>query len=358
MTTADRKISKLALLAVTLALVLFLAGLSSASAEDIRIDVDRTCSPEEFRPNEWVVFECVSHLTNLGSTPITDIRAGVVSAEGVIPDHFRILYTVDGQAMPQNPTDIGVGGQGVLQPHETVEARHITLLWMDSEGTYEGDWQVSAGEQVVKKLPLRHEARADAAQPAKDLLVSRKLLAGGPGQKAVYETTVANRGTRAVTGLTLTERYNPEASLLETDPPATSEQADVQIARWTLDSFGKESLAPGESLTLTTVYATSPNGCDYIQTGAMVEATVGGKAQRYGARTEDVQGGRCAGEAVGDRIVENPPIAAPPGPILMPAAGEGLGEATFDVVWPVAFLAAAGAGLIATALVVRRRARR
>jgi uncharacterized repeat protein (TIGR01451 family) len=359
MMTIARGITKPLLLAIAIALALLSTASTPSSAEKHRLDIDRACSPEVFRPNEWVVFECVVHLTNTGRTPIENLRAGVAGATGLIPDSFRILYSVDGKLMPQSPTDIGVGGQGILQPGQTVEARLVTLLWMDSVGKYEGDWRVWSGDEVLAMMPVTYESRIGAAELPKDLLVTRKLLSAQPGQTAVYETTITNQGSSAVTDLTVTERYNPEAEFVESEPPAASQQADVQIATWELNSFGKQSLVRGGSITLTTTYADPfPSSCDsvpyIIQTGAMMETTVDGKVQRYGARTLDVAAGLCAGDGSAEVVLTPVPYSPV---VVAPVTGEGADGATFDVVWTAAFLAAAGAGLVSAALVVRRRGR-
>ena len=169
-----------------------------------------------------------------------------------------------------------------MKPGQTIATRMVVLLRMRA-GTYESDLEVMSAEgEVVLRSPIRYSASADAAEPPQDLLVSRKLLQGGPGEKAVYETTVTNQGSSAVTDLTLTERYNESALFLDAEPSPASEQTDVQLARWDLSSLGKESLAPGESLKLVTAYAAaSPSSCDNIRTGAVVEATVGGVTHRY-----------------------------------------------------------------------------
>lgn len=368
----NRSVARILFAAALLALASVIArGVRTASAEDVPLMVDRTCSPETFRPDEWVVVECVSHLTNNGDAPMSDIRAVVTRAEGVIPDHFFVLYEVNGQAMPIEPTSLGLGGEGVLPPGETAEVRVIVLQRMDEEGTYEGDWQVTVEGQAVKTTPVRYEAKSDAAAPPKDLLVSREIVAGGTGDaKVYYRTTVTNQGSKPVTDLTLTERYDEAALLFESYPTTASEKPDVQIARWDLASFGKESLAPGDSLVLDTGYRPpSDSTCAYVQAGAMVEASVGGVAQRYGARAEDVTVGACGrgntgggsgGDGRGgDGGGEEAGSLAPPGaaPVAAPRTGEGRTSTGRGASW-AAGLCVVGASLVGAAALTRRRVRR
>ena len=168
---------------------------------------------------------------------------------------------------------------------------------------------------------------------------------------------------------TLTERYNESAVFLEAESPAASEQTDVQLARWDLPSLGKESLAPGESLKLVTTYAAaSSSSCDLIRTGAVVEATVGGATQRYGARADDVAGGTCAGEDTGDTVPggsgpahDSPMGLVPPSggsaePVMAPSTGDGAAPGDSDARWAVAGLAAAGVALVVAARLIRKRA--
>ena len=255
-----------------------------------------------------------------------------------------------------------------MKPGQTIATRMVVLLRMRA-GTYESDLEaVSAQGEVMLRSPIRYSASADAVEPRRDLLVSRKLLRGGSGEKAVYETTVTNQGSSAVTDLTLTERYNESAVFLAAEPPAASEQTDVQLARWDLPSLGKESLAPGESLKLVTTYAAaSPSSCDLIRTGAVVEATVGGATQRYGARADDVAGGTCAGEDTGDTVPggsgpahDSPMGLVPPSggstePVMIPSTGDGAAPGGGDARWAVAGLAAAGVALVVAARLIRKR---
>lgn len=348
-----------ALMALLVALgAVLLREMPAAAEGEIPLSVDMTCTPETFRPNEWVVAECVSRYTNEGQDTLSggSVRIGSPKSS-VYPDFFMMSLEEDGELVPVDVAALSFEARE-MKPGQTIATRTVVLLRMRA-GTYESDLEiVSAQGDVVLRTPIRYTASADAAEPPRDLLVSRKLLQGGPGEKAVYETTVTNQGSSAVTDLTLTERYNESALFLEAEPSAASEQTDVQLARWDLASLGKESLAPGESLKLVTVYvAASSTSCDYIRTGAVVEATVGGVTQRYGARGDDVAGGTCAGEDTGDTVPGgmDPASESPTGPVMMANTGDGAAPRGGDAAWLVVGLAAAGVALVAAARLIRKR---
>jgi hypothetical protein len=346
------------------------------AAAESSLSVELTCTPETFRPEEWVVFECVSHLTNNSDTPMSDIRAVIVKAQGVIPSYFRVLYTVDGEARPQDPTDTSFGGEKALLLGQTVEVRVITLLYMSSEGDYEGEMEFTVGGQLVKTILIRYAARADAPEPPSDLLVTRELVgeptAGEIVATATYETTITNQGSSEVTELTLTDRYGESLALVSGDPAPAGENTAVQLATWDLASLGKESLAPGESLVVRTTYGLAEGyaGCVSVDTGVMVEATVDGREQCYGARpTSYAEVGDCESappepplppEDGGgyERQPRTVPITGPPA--VPPATGFGRVDGPLvpdgDMRWAAAGLAAAGVVLVGTAVGMRRRA--
>jgi len=179
-------------------------------------------------------------------------------------------------------------------------------------------------------------------------------LEDGDG-KLIYRTTATNQGSSAVTGLQLTERYNGESLFLEAAPPPESEQPDVQIATWDLPALGKESLAPGESVIVDTAYsARVSDGCAFVEAGVIVEATVDGATQRYGARAEDnpVRIEPClADETSGG-------TGGRGGPVAFGRGGEGPAAAEGDVLWAAFVLVGGGAALVvAAAMALRRRSR-
>jgi hypothetical protein len=107
---------------------------------------------------------------------------------------------------------------------------------------------------------------------------------------ATYGTIVVNRGSSAITELKVTNRYSDPAVLVEAEPAPASEKAAFDLATWDLASFGKESLAPGESFVLATTYGhASEGGCGYVTSGVVVEAVVGSERQLYGARPDSDQ---------------------------------------------------------------------
>ena len=374
MKLGKKSIAKLLLLAVIVALTLpALRQTMMASAEDVQLSIDRTCSPETFRPDEWVVVECIVHLTNNGQTPLSNTTSGYKSASGVIPRHFFMLYEINGVKFPIEPTTLSFGGEGTLQPGQTAEVRLLVLLKMDREGVYNGEWPTRVDGEELPTPPLRYEADSGAAEPPRDLLVKREIVA--QGGKVYYRTTVTNQGSTPITELSLTERYNKEAVLFEAanpddpsmSPEPVAKQPNVQIEKWDLASLGKESLAPGESLALDTGYvAASSNDCVSVQSAMMVEATVDGETQRYGARAEDVEVGAChtptgadtsPGRGGGDQPVVGVPALLPPGAQSAPATGEGTFRSSDFSKTPMMALLTFAAGLVAAGVVIRRGVR-
>jgi len=307
------------------------------------------CTPDTFRPGVWVPVECVFRVANTGPAGVDDIRMWIYAARGdVVPEYFQMSTSLDGEPVP--PDDLMFGVEGTLQPGQTADIRAIVLMRIDEEGAGEAEWQLNAGGQTVAAGALPYEAKADAAEPPKDLDVSQKILENGDG-KLFYHTTVTNRSSSIVTELTLTERYNGDSLFLEAAPPPESEQPDVQIATWDLPALGKEFLAPGESVAVRTEYSSgySGDGCAFVETGVMVEATIDGVTQRYGARAEDT-------------LVRIEPCLADEtsgggGATSLVVGGEGPAAAKGDVVWAAVVLASLGLALVTAALALLRRSR-
>jgi hypothetical protein len=367
MKSISRNAVRPVLVAITLALVTFAAhGPPAASADASDLAIESTCGPNVFRPNEWVVNQCLIRVTNTGDAPLTHISTDYGTASGVIPDHYFVLYEIDGQPLPIEPTGLSFGSGGALEPGQSVDVRLLTLLKMPGEGAYEGEWPTTVdGEIVPGSEPLHYEAHADAAEPPTNLEVVQARL-GRPGDESVtFETTITNRSSSEVTELSLNEHYGEGVTLAEVEP-AGAELTGVNLLKLDLISFGKESLVPGETITLRTTYESAdPSRCQLAESGLVVEATVGGERQLYGARA----GGApvCGPERVveprpvpgedGDGRggpVEPPPTGASEA-VRVPSTGEGPSSTSIPAT-ACAVLVAVGLALVGAAQLIRPRA--
>jgi len=243
---------------------------------------------------------------------------------------------------PQGSLFFG-GEEGVLEPGQSVESHLIMLLNM-SEGTYESELKLNVGKQTVATAPLYFAATENAPAPPTDLVVTTAFVsegqaAGDAPPTAVYETEITNRGLRTVDGLTLTERFAP--ALLAADPPPDSQNDALALATWSLASFGRDSLAPGESLTLKTTYRiVNKARCGYVSDDTVVEAAFGGEKERYGAHTDRVFYADCRGYDPTSTPSSTPVPGGRGGggssePMAAPATGEGSAP-TGDVLWAAA----------------------
>ncbi|OGO07763.1 MAG: hypothetical protein A2Y61_02305 [Chloroflexi bacterium RBG_13_60_13] len=309
-----------------------------------------TCTPDTYRPGVWVPVECAFRIANTGSSGVDNIYLMIGAFFGdVVPEVFQMSTSLDGQPIPAD--DLVFDVEGMLQPGQAADIRANLLMRIDEEGAGQSEWQLNAGSQTVAAGALPYEAKANAAEPPKDLDVSRKILENGDG-KLIYRTTVTNQGSSAVTDLQLTERYNGESLFLSSAPGPSSEQADVQIATWDLPALGKEFLSPGESVEVRTEYSSGYSGdaCAWVDTGVMVEASINGATQRYGARAED------------NPVRIEPCLAAETGggggATSLVDGGEGSAAAEGDVLWAAAVLAGGGVALVAAAMALLRRSRR
>jgi hypothetical protein len=336
-----------------------------AAAEEPGLVFEHTCTPDAFRPNEWVVIECVGRSANEGQDTLSDIRWSVGGTfNGSLPTYLFVWSERDGEFQPVGTGGLTFGGYD-LGPGQTAETRTVLILRM-SEGTFETELDLSVGGREVLTKPIRFAATAEAADPLGDLLVTKELVGGPAGEEAMptatYETKITNEGSTAVTQLTLTDRYGEYLALVSADPTPVNEKAAFELASWDLASFGKESLAPGESLVLRTTYGPAQGSdCGYVTSGVVVEATVDGQERRYGARAEDeALVGKCDyewmpdGEGEGEYIPVGGGVG---GTIVPPSGGEGPAGREVDVLWAVAVLAAGGASLVGAAMALRRRAR-
>ncbi len=317
------------------------------------VSLDVTCSPDMFQPNTWVVLVCTTRVTNNGENAVPSGTLNVGSESGPIPEYYWVSNVRNGQYVPVSTGDL-VFDTKPLQPGETFE---FTLTGLDrmSEGTWRGnDTLIIGGEEVVR-IPLKLVGYGNATTPAEHLDVTTTLVNGGPDEmtplpSAIYETEISNRGSNPVTALTVTERID-DLNLVDAAPGSSSRNNDVNLVSWDLASFGKDSLAPGESLVLRTTYGpVDTSVCIGVSAALVVEAHFGGTTERYGLRPSD-------SALLGDCSFEEGIPGGRGGPTAFGQGGEGPAEATFDFIWTAAFLAAAGAGLVAAAFVARRRLR-
>jgi len=332
------------------------AGPAAVSAEESGLTLERACTPDTFRPDEWVVMECNQRLTNNGESTLTDITLSIGGTyNGSIPGYFFVWSERDGEFQPVGTGALTFEGRD-LEPGQTSVSTLVVLLRM-SEGTFESEMSVLVSGEVALTRPFRFVAVAGAAEPPTDLLVTERLAEGaGSGEAqptAVYETTITNQGSSPVTELIVTNRYTDEAVLVDAQPAPASRNDGVVLASWDLASFGKEALAPGESLVLRTTYGPGEGvECGYVIAGVVVEATVDGQERRYGARAEE-------GATLGECDYEEMPggQGGGGGPVAFGRGGEGPAAAEGDVLWAAFVLAGSGVALVAAAMALRRRSR-
>lgn len=319
-------------------------------APDLSFDV--TCTPDTFRPNEYVAVECISRFANQSQDPLSDIRLDIISSavSGRTPSYFFMWSTRDGELLPVGTGQLGFE-VGDLEPGQTLVTSTVVLLNMD-EGTFETELRASVGEQVIHSVPIRFVATPGAAEPLTDLLVTMGPVGEvgvEPRPTATYETTITNQSSGEVTDLRLTERYGGSTTLVGAEPAPASQDPGLELASWDLASFGSDSLAPGGSLVLRTTYG--PSGgldCAFLSSGVVVEATVGGQEQRYAARiTTSAPIGDCPYVVPG--IGGGGELA-----VTLPRGGEGPAPPGGES-WAAAALAGTGLALIGAGLAVRRR---
>lgn len=344
------------MLPFVLSLGVAVASAKTPSAATLQV----TCTPDTFRPYEWTVVECTTIITNNSQNEIPGGYLYVRSVNGPIPMYFWMSLLRDGEYVP-----VGTGELGFetvpLKPGQSSESHLIGLLWM-SLGTWSGGDSLVVGDQEIASLDLQLTAANSAAAPPQDLLVTKSLIKGPSNdgtspRTAVYETKITNQSASTITSLKITDRTE-NVDLLEAEPPPASRNDALHLATWDLASFGRDSLAPGESLVLRMTYGPGESGCSFTSSGVVVEADVDGKTERFGTRPEkEVSVGNCDYGVV---YYENGAFtsAETGGPIAFGRGGEGPSDSAFDVLWAATFLAAAGTSLVGLATLVRRRVRR
>jgi len=328
----------------------------SAQAAPGAISFEVACTPDTFRADEWTVVECVSQIRNQGETtliPYVTIDAG----NGPIPQYFFVSAEQYGFRVPVSTAGLRFRATELVAGR-VVTTRVIALLKM-SEGTYESNLDVNVAGEVVATAPLRFTASTGAEAPPTGIEVTRRLVEmtaetrSGPAPaqpedgRAEYETVITNNSQQTVSALAITIRLD-RTLLLSSVPSAPDEDFQNGLFTWDLPMFGKESLAPGESLVLKTAYSPETKGwCESIATAGVVEATVDGDTQRYAVPEEWEAVGYCPGGGGGGDF-----------PSALAQGGEGQAGRACDVLWAATCLAAGGMTLVGLATLVRKRARR
>jgi len=363
MTTAGR-IAKPMLLAAALALALLAvngAPMASAGASDVKIE--ETCGPHVFRPNEWVVYQCLIRVTNTGDEPARDIVTSFSGSSGITLDAYYILFEVDGSPLPIEPTGESFSAGGELAAGVTADVRLVVLLKTTEEGAYDAEWTTRANGDVVLTDPLHYEARDDAEAPPTGLSVEQ--VGRSRGRQAIFTTTITNQSSSSVTRLLLMEHYGPDGVEPAGSSPREWEYySGANLAKWDLSAFGLDELAPGETLTLETTYESRGNR--YVQSGVLVEATVDGEQQLYGSsgggvclaceETGAPQSGAGGGDADTIPLPAEPPTAGDEA-VQAPTTGEGPSSRSTSAAVCTA-LTVVGVALVGAAQLVRRRVRR
>jgi hypothetical protein len=225
------------------------------------------CTPDTFQPGVWVVTECTTTITN-GTQDVAP--AGYLSVRtvgGPIPDYFWISNVRDGEYVPVGIGDLSFKGDG-LGPGQSSESHLIGLLRM-SEGTWRGEDTLFSGDREVATIPVQLAADEGAAAPPQDLLLTKTLVDeltpdGGPASSVTYETKITNQGSTTLFDVTVTDRTE-YVDLVKAEPAPVTRNDAVHLVTWDLASFGKDSLAPGESLVLRLTYGPSDeSGCSFI----------------------------------------------------------------------------------------------
>ncbi len=332
-----------------------------------------TCSPDIFPPDQWVVVECATQLTNRGENPVSDVGVNIGAQDGwsddPLPNYYWISHIRDGRMMPISGQTLGFDSDDVLQPGQTIESRLTVLLRM-REGTWHGQDTLSVDGQQVLAVPVQFTASADAPTlPDNFLIIQTFSNVSAPGVRVptvTYETKITNQGSSPVTNLKITEHAD-NATLLCTNPAPSERNDDLGLVSWDLTSFGAGSLIPGESLILHSTYGPfEEDSCIGMSAGTVVEADVDGTTERYGVGPNEFPlVGKCPDftrrPAMSDSdlwvLRHDGALLDPVAPAGIVSAGDGPAGRTFDFIWVAFCFAAAGAGLVAAALVARRRLR-
>jgi len=317
-----------------------------------------SCSPGVFRPRAATVVECVTRYSNQGEEVRPAGRAELIPARsGPVIQYTLVWMEVNGERVPVDAHQTVFPGQE-LAPGETVEVRTVVVMTAQAEGVSESELRViSADGQVITSVPIVYTVTEEAADPPTGL--SMESTVGLRGSESSYVLTVTNRSAEEVNALTLTLRYE-NASLLDAEPAALVDDASQQLVSWDLASFGRQSLAPGESLELRTSLALDVAGCRTARVIAVAEAATGEDTQRYGLGPQDISPlASCAPPPPPTPTTPEPRAEETPeaeSAMSPPATGTSIGSSGGTEVW---FLVAAAVGVAGcgVGLAMRRRSR-
>jgi alpha-tubulin suppressor-like RCC1 family protein len=293
------------------------------------------CSPT-FRPDVWVVIDCATTTNNNGSSTAIGSATSIGSYTGMVPDYFAFWSRADGRFQPI-PAHTTTWPPVDLAPGETLQGDKLTLVRMH-EGTFQFELVDANGAHLVS---MQFTATPGAADPPTDLLLTKSLVSSAPDNAtATFETRVTNQGASPVTALTLTDRMDSNV-LVSAEPSPSAQYPEAELVQWNLASFGKQSLAPGETLTLRTTYgAAQPTECASAGGGVVVQATVDGQQRLYGTRPDEQPVGNCPPS--GGSGSEAPAMS-------LPSTGGGAGWSGHGALLSAAALAMSGGALLLAA---------
>ncbi len=342
-------------LAVAAILALGIGGTPAAAQDSASASIQVTCTPDTLQPDEWVVVDCVTIVTSNGDDLAWGGLLSVMTAGGPIPDYSWVSLNVDGEQVPVGPAALSFQVPA-LQPGQSSKSELIGLLRM-SEGTWQGEDSLNAGENELAKLDVRLTATDDAPPPPSDLSVtttSQKTTSQHSSEpsSATFETVISNESSSPMTYLKVTEQSDG-GYVTSSDPAPSAEfgRDGVNHIFWDLSSFGRDSLGPGESLTIRNDYVPADTGeCTSIERAVVVEADAGDGIKRYGvpATEASVTLGDCG-------LGEGAPGADMP--IAFGQGGQGPDAASSNPMWAAALLAMAGGGLVTASMLLRRQSR-
>ncbi len=329
--------------------------------------LDEKCTPTTFRPDEWVVVDCIQRVTNNSSAWVFGAYTMVERYEGTIPSYYVMWSRRADNYLPVPSATTSYPGFG-LGPGETSEMETAVLFKMP-QGKFSFDLGVFVNDEMVTSQTIVLDAEPGAAAPPAGPLIAEPIFSiASDGTSGEFDVRITNSSKSGITALTLTDRL-PDGILIADDPKPAAAFSDVSLMQWDLSSFGKKSLAPGESLLLKMTHGLQGyGGCGVVSFGLVVRATVDGEERLYGREVAQ-SWGDCpeGGEGGGGFVPSVPPtgiesgIAASPATdgsgtqaITAPRSGEGNGATTRGLGTLAEALAVAGVLLTVLGHAARR----
>ena len=337
--------------AALLAVAVSLADTPAPAQGSASATFEVTCAPDPFPPDEWVVIDCQTIITSNSDDLVEGGQLSVVTASGPIPEYLWVSLTVDGKQVMVLPGSLTFPVPP-LEAGQSSKSELIGLLRM-SEGTWQGDDSLYAGDKQLSVRRVDLTALGDAPALPADLNVTTKLIGGGElSPSATFETVIKNTSSNPATLLRVTEESEgAEVTSSEPESSPKLQEGDVTNYSWDLSSFGKDTLGPGESLTLDLKYASPFNyPCSSVYGALIVQADTGDGIKRYGLPTTE------QGFMVGDCRFEGGEAAGET-PLAFGRGGEGPAGASSNPMWAAELLAMAGGGLVTTSMLLRRQSR-